>query len=57
MGFKRSVRLERGQAVENLWMVGDFPVHRSTAEVFFRHARLEIRASAHCLRAFVIRFA
>jgi hypothetical protein len=57
MSFKGSVRLDGGQAVEKLWMIGDFPVHRSTPEIFFRRARLEIGPSARRACAFVIRFA
>jgi hypothetical protein len=57
MSFKRSVRIETGQAVEKLWMIGDFPVHGSRFEIFFRRARLAILPNARSVCAFVTRFA
>jgi len=45
------------KAVENLLMVGEFPVDGTTSEIFFRRALSEISSRSRARRAFAIRFA
>jgi hypothetical protein len=47
----------RVKAVENLLMVGEFPVDGATREIFFRRALSKITSMSRAHRAFAIRFA
>jgi len=57
MHFKGSVQAETGQAVENLWMSGEFPVDASPCKLFFVGAPLGNAQRRCCVCAFVTRFA
>jgi hypothetical protein len=45
------------KAVENLWMIGEFPVDGWTAKSFFCRGSSQNRGDAHSVCAFAIRFA
>jgi len=45
------------KTVENLWMIGEFPVDGRDGGIFFRPRRSKNDSDARDVRAFAIRFA